>query len=99
MNNFIEAMAIVGFCASLGVVLFFGIFALDKIGSFIIKKKRYYRYKHRFDKPPIAKCYCYDCLRRDEEGRCSKFNWLVYETDFCYYADPRTEMDEVKKDC
>lgn len=31
------------------------------------KLKRRYRYKHRYDKKPLAKCYCKDCRNYFEE--------------------------------
>ena len=97
MNIIIEVLAIVGFCSLFCAVAIFGNIALDKIENFIYEKKVEYQYKHRFDKPPKAKCYCYDCVKRDQEGRCSRFNWWVREEDFCSYAAPRMTMDEVKR--
>ena len=34
-----------------------------------------HKQKHRFDKPPTAKCYCIDCSSYDREtGKCYIFN-------------------------
>lgn len=53
-----------------------------------IKMKRWqYALQHRFDKPPLAKCYCKDCLYRSN-GLCDKFDRFVAENFFCKLADP-----------
>lgn len=58
-----------------------------------------YRYKHRFDKPPTAKCYCVDCKHYDNKTyRCYGFhedsNRLVGDAMFCYRAEPRERKDK-----
>lgn len=88
------------FCAFVGAVTM-TIVILSIIGMAIesvkdkIKVLKYeYRYKHRFDKPPTAKCYCVDCKYYDVEShRCYGFhedsNRLVADNMFCYRAEPR----------
>ena len=60
--------------------------------------RRQYRYKHRFDKPPTAKCYCVDCKHHDiETRRCYRFGQTTKEYRctadnwFCWEAEPRKE--------
>lgn len=66
------------------------------IGETIDRWKHNYRIKHRFDKPPTAKCYCVDCRHHNnvsnqcyrfgqttKEYRCTADNW------FCWEAEPR----------
>lgn len=50
-----------------------------------------YRHKHRFDKPPTAKCYCMDCKKHGPDtGRCYKFDrWYTADNWFCWDAEPR----------
>ena len=65
--------------------------ALISLVVLIGEAKFKYRYKHRFDKPPTAKCYCIDCRYHDnKDGLCSSLNYC-YTADnwFCYNADPR----------
>lgn len=64
----------------------------------IHRLKYNYRLKHRFDKPPTAKCYCRDCKRHDpRSGRCYKFKeWLTADCWFCWDAEPKRKEDEVK---
>ena len=53
----------------------------------LIRTARYnYRIKHRFDKPPLAKCYCIDCRYRAELGRCKRDN-LNHKADNWFCAD------------
>lgn len=67
--------------ASIGVLFSFAIFGfiLIAIFDFIKEKidelKNYHRIKHRFDKPPIANCYCIDCkFYNREKERCYRLN-------------------------
>ena len=47
------------------------------------------RIKRRFDKPPIAKCYCIDCKYHDNKnGRCSGLGEFIADNCFCWKADP-----------
>lgn len=60
----------------------------------ISKAKWKYLYKHRFDKPPIAECYCKDCKKHDfKTNRCYKFEG-VYTADnwFCWDAEPKENL-------
>lgn len=51
-----------------------------------------WKYKHRFNKKPIAQCYCKDCIYRTEDGRCCDthtVNEYHFADDFfCKYAVP-----------
>jgi hypothetical protein len=54
-----------------------------------------YKYKHRFDKPPLAKCYCKDCdffgknNDREDWNEClAHKGWRVAEEWFCWEATP-----------
>lgn len=56
-----------------------------------------YQYKHRFDKPPTAKCYCNDCEYHAEDLKCNNVTWCdKYTPDngFCYAAIPRKRKDK-----
>lgn len=56
----------------------------------INKQKYNHRIKHRFDKPPIAKCYCKDCFNHGNDNTCHKFNgWSTADYWFCWDAEPR----------
>ena len=64
----------------------------DIIKDFIQVQIHKYKIKHRFDKPPIAKCYCIDCKNCKEEkhsGRwCYRFDRCVADNWFCWEAEP-----------
>ena len=49
-----------------------------------------HEYEHRFDKPPIAKCYCVDCAYYSKDsGRCLCHDGLAMnDTGFCSEAYP-----------
>lgn len=59
-----------------------------------IKDLKYkYKYKHIFDKKPIAKCYCKDCVYQYDkcEGKyCTENDRYVASDWFCHKATPHT---------
>ena len=55
--------------------------------------RRQYELQHRFDKPPLAKCYCEDCSYRSK-GVCNKFGRYVADDFFCRHANPHKEKGE-----
>lgn len=54
-----------------------------------------YKYRHRFNKSPTARCYCKDCDRwnphspQATEGRCWRFDYTTADNWFCWEANPR----------
>lgn len=68
-----------------------GAAAILALISLMITVKLKHKQKHRFDKPPTAKCYCIDCIYHDNEtGRCCKFKtWSTADHWFCWNAEPR----------
>lgn len=59
----------------------------------IQQRKRMNAIKHRFDKPPTAKCYCVDCKSYSKHnGDCFVHaGWKVADNWFCWSAIPSTE--------
>lgn len=91
MNNLIIVLAWTG-GLFLALVVSFIILFLWFIGGEYVKDARYkYRQKHRFDKPPMAMCYCKDCTQRDEDHICLTGNikgFKVADNWFCWRAEP-----------
>ena len=61
------------------------------VREFIRERIWIYRYNHRFDKPPTAKCYCKDCsFYGDFEHTrlCKMHNRSFADDYFCKDADP-----------
>ena len=44
------------------------------------------KYKHRFNKPPTAKCYCKDCIYHEKDDCCGYVRQKTPEDGFCYRA-------------
>ena len=95
MNEF---LTVVGALTLLFLTGFLIMCIISAINQWIDRLKRNYQYKHRFDKPPTAKCYCIDCHHHNNETnqcyrfgettgeyRCTADNW------FCWEARPREE--------
>lgn len=94
MNTF----TIIGFSTVfvIVIVLIYCLFSsiLDKIKEVLYMHK----YKHRFDKKPIAKCYCKDCRRRFKIGTCNEMGGLYVADDFfCKSAEPHKHDPEDNK--
>ena len=92
--------------AGIGVVSVAVIFAILIVGfkewfkEKIADRKWKYKYEHRFDKPPLAQCYCHDCYNYDPKT--SKCLYLpagihVRDTMFCGEAIPRKHDPELEK--
>ena len=62
-------------------------YVIAEISDTIKAWRMRYELQHRFDKPPLAKCYCKDCSYRSN-GLCDKFDRFVAEDFFCRHADP-----------
>ena len=80
------------------IFVLIGVTIRDNLDDWVAHKKYEYKRKHRFDKPPLAKCYCKDCYYHYDDGHCSKHDgWYTAVDCFCWAADPRT-MDPDKED-
>ena len=70
------------------------------IRELIEKAIRTHRYKHRFDKPPTAKCYCHDCKKWDpDSGECFDPCNSRYMGDswFCCFAEPASKEEIARR--
>lgn len=66
----------------------------DQIDMAIYRHKR----KHRFDKKPIAECYCKDCVYYSIAfERCSTYGRCMRDNDFCSLATPNKRDPEKKE--
>lgn len=96
-----DLLQLVGFVTFIFVVGVMLISLEEFISSKIEDFKWKYKYKHRFDNPPTAKCYCIDCCHYEiNSKRCLRYYDLgLYKSDnsFCSEAVPRKydiEKDE-----
>lgn len=81
-----DIFAFIGLIVTLAAIFMlcgmFVIFVLEKIKEI----KRKYQYKHRFDKPSTAKCYCKDCIYHEKDDYCGYVCQKTPEDGFCYRA-------------
>ena len=92
MTNIFTAIGV----ATVGV---FGVVILLLIVDFISNEIHeaiwVYKYKHRFDKPPTAACYCIDCKFHGDDvdlTRCTNRKDVILQTAdewFCQAAEPK----------
>lgn len=56
--------------------------------DFIADKRYKYKIAHRFDKKPIAECYCKDCLEWTNNF-CNRYESYMADCGFCWRAEPK----------
>lgn len=85
-NNIIQAL---GMVTCVGITYVIGTYIVDGINMCVAHIKSRYAIKHRFDKPPKAKCYCVDCKYYTTHGNCTEFRSMsVPDNGFCWQAEP-----------
>lgn len=92
MKEFFELLGMASACLILfGIIAVLYVFIKEAIHTL----KWRYKYKHRFDKPPTAKCYCVDCeYHNNETNQCYRFGETTKEYRctadnwFCWEAEP-----------
>ena len=76
------AVALIG-----GVIIILSMF-YDWLRGRIRNLRRIWQYKHRFNKKPIAKCYCIDCRYYDEQKICRNLDRHVLDNEVCCWSEP-----------
>ena len=82
-----ESLYVIGFGTVVGVCMGCAYLVICGIirGMKILKYR--YKEKHRYDKPPTAKCYCKDCIYHNN-GICYEFiNARTPDDFFCCTAE------------
>lgn len=90
-------------CIGVATVTIFGVLIGWLVACFIsdtIQEAIWvYKYKHRFDKPPTAACYCIDCKFHGDAidlTRCTNRKDVILQTAdewFCQSAEPKERGD------
>lgn len=87
-----------GMVASVMIIMFIVMIAYYFIVGKIEELKYDYKVKHRFDKPPIANCYCIDCKFYNRENeRCYRLNQNTADSWFCWNAERKRVENEQEK--
>lgn len=111
LSDLKDLFFILGVFASIVFVLEIVVISVIKLHDLIAKYRDIKRYEyiinHRFDNPPLAKCYCIDC--KYCYGEPTKTGWNVYcslwnsgviiqDNSFCCRAEPK-EKEDIRCDC
>jgi hypothetical protein len=91
----------VGFTALIIACLLGELWGISKEARYRRKRKK--KMKNRFNKPPLAKCYCIDCESYSASDSSSGYcyahkGWGVADCWFCWSATPKkynSPADEV----
>lgn len=97
ITEFLAGVGAVAIICGLSVLVIALILKLSELKDTIKYK---YRYKHRFDKLPTAKCYCIDCIYWDDKGHwCNYFKGrTTADCWFCWNAEPLSRKDSEERD-
>lgn len=101
-ENLMSFFTLFGTISSVIILVAIIAFIIMKAYYFIVEKieelKYNYKVKHRFDKPPLAKCYCKDCKYHGYNGKCYSFTER-YTADnwFCSWAERKRVENEQEK--
>lgn len=89
-EELIKFLATIGGFTIIVIIIFVGVILKETISDGINKAKWKYKRKHRFDKPPTAKCYCIDCYFYDPDNKeCHKFSSYMADNEFCSGGEPK----------
>ena len=96
----IKMFALFGTSALISGVIIILYMFYDWLKDRIWNLRRIWQYKHRFNKKPIAKCYCIDCLDYDEQNKfCRDLGRHVLDNTFCCWGKPdMSKMPNVKEE-
>ena len=92
LNDSQYFVTLIGYLTIIFIIIGVLILLVELVKSGLENLKRIYKYKHRFDKKPTAKCYCIDCKYHDNFiGSCFGFDKSQHTADnwFCWKASPR----------
>lgn len=97
--NIFEVIGVASIISILGAIIC--AFVLWVKDEFIPEIVYTYRRKHRFDKPPIAKCYCRDCKNwNPSTGECDDHcnSRRMGAGWFCCFAEPASKEEIAKRE-
>lgn len=98
-NKIFILFSIISIAGCIVLVLVFMAYATDEK---YCNWKYNYRWKHRFDKPPKAKCYCKDCIRYEPsicgQSHCDVSGMSMPEEGFCWRAYPKTRKQAEREE-
>lgn len=111
LSDLKDLFFIFGVVVSIAFVLGIVIISVIKLHNLIAEyrdaKQYEYIINHRFDNPPLAKCYCIDCkycygepTKTGGNVYCRLWNSgvIIQDNSFCYRADPKKKED-IRYDC
>ena len=96
-DTIIGVLAVVGIVSLAFMVFCIGAIIYYHVVDWIDRLKWNYKYKHRFDKPPLAKCYCKDCIYYGNDGSCRGTYPAHVDDWFCKDATPLKKDPEKQK--
>ena len=87
----------VGVLTIIGILSLCLVLIITYLQSLILDKINEYKIKHRFDKPPTAKCYCKDCAYHGilVPNGCEcpgRRNYYSPDDGFCHEAKPKSRF-------
>lgn len=93
MQTLTELLAVVGGMTVIAIVGCISACLVSEIRDWIDRLEYRHMIKHRFDKPPTAKCYCRDCKWHGKYDECTLpgIGRHTPPNGFCYEAEPSND--------
>lgn len=94
----VKGLSIFGGTVLIMFVFLFALMFWEWLKDQIAMAKYRYKRKHRFDKDPVAECYCKDCAcYLSSDGYCTTYRRCMRDNNFCSLAKPNKRDPEKKK--
>lgn len=102
---FWRIFGLVGVGATCAALAIFAYIAFDALRDVVRLRCWRRKYKHRFDKPPTAACYCKDCIYHGTKYKDGGNNKCDYpgidiwtpDEGFCFEAEPINAQEAKKR--
>lgn len=100
MQTLIKLLAVIGAATVIALVGCVLAFLVHEIRDLIDRLEYRHKIRHRFDKPPTAKCYCKDCRLHRKDGKCTLPGIGRYTppNGFCYEAEPSNDYKGARQE-
>ena len=103
LGPFAEVLCFFGLVLVVLMAVGLFIFVYSTVDEWYDLKKRRWKDDHRFDKPPIGRCYCISCgnwivLNTDKtSGYCLEWKKYTGDCEFCARSYKRTDNEYEKE--
>lgn len=89
-----DVFTLIGIFTSAAMVVLIILLLGDWIVNLVAEAKYKHHIKHRFDKPPVASCYCVDCIHYEHDRSSCQYMNGGGQSCFCWRATPKENNEQ-----